>query len=206
MENNKGQTIFMSVIGIATLLVAIIGATFAYFTASVTGNDKASSIIVNTATIASIDFQDGPLITLPNALPGDSVEKTFTIALSGTEVTTVAMAYEVLFTTTNNGIDDLNYTLTCTNAAGVPTTAGINSLKTPLTNTKIGSGTFAAGVTALDRTHTWKIVVKFPETGSNQNSQQGKAFTGALQVKFAGGNDIYYNNSNTGGTGTKPTV
>ena len=34
MTENKGQTIFLSVIGIATLLVAIIGATFAYFTTS----------------------------------------------------------------------------------------------------------------------------------------------------------------------------
>ena len=34
MGENKGQTIFLSVIGIATLLVAIIGATFAYFTTS----------------------------------------------------------------------------------------------------------------------------------------------------------------------------
>lgn len=37
MGENKGQTIFLSVIGIATLLVAIIGATFAYFTTSMGG-------------------------------------------------------------------------------------------------------------------------------------------------------------------------
>ena len=37
MTENKGQTIFLSVIGIATLLVAIIGATFAYFTTSMGG-------------------------------------------------------------------------------------------------------------------------------------------------------------------------
>ncbi len=39
MVDNKGQTIFLSVIGIATLLVAIIGATFAYFTTQVNSDN-----------------------------------------------------------------------------------------------------------------------------------------------------------------------
>ena len=38
MENKNGQGIFYGVIGVATLVVAIIGATFAYFSATVTGN------------------------------------------------------------------------------------------------------------------------------------------------------------------------
>ena len=41
-ENNKGSMIILTIIGIATLLVAVIGATFAYFSASaqVTGNEN----------------------------------------------------------------------------------------------------------------------------------------------------------------------
>lgn len=39
MENNNGRGIFYGVIGVATLVVAIIGATFAYFSASVTKNN-----------------------------------------------------------------------------------------------------------------------------------------------------------------------
>lgn len=38
MENKNGQGIFYGVIGVATLVVAIIGATFAYFSASATSN------------------------------------------------------------------------------------------------------------------------------------------------------------------------
>ncbi len=38
MENKNGQGIFYGVIGVATLVVAIIGATFAYFSASAAGN------------------------------------------------------------------------------------------------------------------------------------------------------------------------
>lgn len=38
MENNNGRGIFYGVIGVATLVIAIIGATFAFFAASQTGN------------------------------------------------------------------------------------------------------------------------------------------------------------------------
>ena len=34
MENKKGNGIFLGVIGVATLIVAIIGATFKYFSAN----------------------------------------------------------------------------------------------------------------------------------------------------------------------------
>ena len=39
MENNNGRGIFYGVIGVATLVVAIIGATFAYFSASAASNN-----------------------------------------------------------------------------------------------------------------------------------------------------------------------
>ena len=38
-KNNNGRGIFYGVIGVATLVVAIIGATFAYFTATATNNN-----------------------------------------------------------------------------------------------------------------------------------------------------------------------
>lgn len=41
MENNNGRGIFYGVIGVATLVVAIIGATFAFFAASDTGTNNA---------------------------------------------------------------------------------------------------------------------------------------------------------------------
>jgi len=44
MENKNGQGIFYGVIGVATLVVAIIGATFAYFSASVSAGDGANGI------------------------------------------------------------------------------------------------------------------------------------------------------------------
>ena len=51
----KKNTILLTVIAVATLLVAVVGATFAYFTAtSGTDGDGASTGAVNTATVASV--------------------------------------------------------------------------------------------------------------------------------------------------------
>lgn len=54
MENKKGSGIFLSVIGVATLIVAIIGATFAYFSATAAGEN-----VVNVgSTTLSLGFSD----------------------------------------------------------------------------------------------------------------------------------------------------
>ena len=44
MENRKGNEIFLGVVGVATLLVAIIGATFAYFSASAQSGNEAIKV------------------------------------------------------------------------------------------------------------------------------------------------------------------
>ena len=38
MDNNKSRGIFLGVLSVATLIVSIIGATFAYFVANTSGN------------------------------------------------------------------------------------------------------------------------------------------------------------------------
>ena len=55
MENKKGSSIFLGVIGVATLIVAIIGATFAYFSAQT--NSDADAIDVG-STEVSLDYND----------------------------------------------------------------------------------------------------------------------------------------------------
>lgn len=57
MENKRGNEIFLGVVGVATLLVAIIGATFAYFSASAVSNNDA--IKVQSANL-SLGFAEDP--------------------------------------------------------------------------------------------------------------------------------------------------
>ena len=52
-DNSKTNTLLLTVIGVATLLVAVIGATFAYFTAQVGGGESATTVKMNAGAYGS---------------------------------------------------------------------------------------------------------------------------------------------------------
>lgn len=73
MENKKGNGIFLGVIGVATLIVAIIGATFAYFSASTNSADNAISV---ESTQLSLGFSDDTTKLKTNLIPAsDTIAK-----------------------------------------------------------------------------------------------------------------------------------
>ena len=57
-DNSKTNTLLLTVIGVATLLVAVIGATFAYFTAEVGSGESATTVKMN-AGVLKINFANG---------------------------------------------------------------------------------------------------------------------------------------------------
>ena len=98
MTENKGQTIFLSVIGIATLLVAIIGATFAYFTTSMGGTQ--GTVKATTAKIGAASFT-AQSVSGTAVLPGwtseaNTVIASGTLAKSATKQT-ATMTYTLSF-------------------------------------------------------------------------------------------------------------
>ena len=106
MGENKGQTIFLSVIGIATLLVAIIGATFAYFTTSMGGTQ--GTVKATTAKIGAASFT-AQSVSGTAVLPGWTSEaKTVTVTLGASD-------YDVKYTCTldmtKNPLTDLTLTV-----------------------------------------------------------------------------------------------
>ena len=68
--DDKGQSIFLSIIGIATLLVAIIGATFAWFSINVSGNENPSPIGAVAPNLGQVNFNDGVTIDIKELVPG----------------------------------------------------------------------------------------------------------------------------------------
>lgn len=193
---NKGQTIFLSVIGIATLLVAIVGATFAWFSATVQGNENASSITVRAATIASVLFEEQNTVTAAAALPGWSDTKNFTVTRPAGS--TVNQHYTVSLSYTNDGLTDLYCTLTKNGVAGVETKIDQNSATLTLDD-----GDFTL---PTQEVNTYSLLFHFKETAINQNEQQGKQFAGLIQVSVDGGTNVYYNHSNPTGTPIMPTA
>ena len=191
MENNKGQTIFLSVIGIATLLVAIVGATFAWFSTTISGDGASANI--TTASISALQL-NGTQVSGTNVLPGwESADASFTI--SGTVTGSVSVPYTCEINKTGD-VSDLEFRVGADGAddssAGSWTTIG--------TNTQVVNG----NITASNGSDTYKIAIRFKETGENQNAQQGKSASAVVTCKITGGT-VYYNDENPGGTTTLPT-
>ena len=193
MGENKGQTIFLSVIGIATLLVAIIGATFAYFTTSMGGTQ--GTVKATTAKIGAASFT-AQSVSGTAVLPGwTSDAKSVTVTLGPSD-------YDVKYTCTldmtANPLTDLTLTVAGTNAQ----TTVNGKLKTGATNTVIASGTLAKSATKQTATMTYTL--SFPETGADQNAQQGATIAGTVSCSLEG-ETVYYNAANPSGTTTAPT-
>lgn len=213
-NQKKGNSVLLTVIAVATLLVAVVGATFAYFTASISGNDTASSVIVNTASVASITYENGQELKMENAYPGQySNEITFTVSTTGKS--DVALPYSIGWATATNTFveqGDLVYRITSddtSNGATETTSDATNSdgwttapatISSPL---KIVDASFAASDSA--QTHTYKMQMHFKETATNQNSNQGATFAGKIEVKIGDEDTMYFTSSNPTGTTTQPT-
>ena len=195
----RKNTVFLTIIAIATLLVAVIGATFAYFSVIITGNDTATSTVIRTANI-KITYTAGDSINLQNAEPGANGNMTFTVANEGdraldykikwsnvtntfaTEIGGVAGNNNEL-TYTVNAVDGSNNSIATLAATAAPTTDGYINLNSgnPIT--------IAAGAT-----HSYTIHMDFVETSSEQNYNQGRTFTAAVEVELAG--NTYYSTDN----------
>ena len=107
MENNNGggSTIVMTLVGVATLLVALVGATFAYFSTRI-NNNNAQSISITTVAPTALVYRGGTLLELPNALPGDATPTTgttgqFTIS-NGNTASSIAQTYDLKFVVDTN--------------------------------------------------------------------------------------------------------
>lgn len=75
----KKNVIFLSVIAVATLLTAVIGTTFAYFTATVNTNGT-GTVNVKTQTIAKAVMDFGDAISVTEGLPGYDAIKPMSIS------------------------------------------------------------------------------------------------------------------------------
>lgn len=215
MENNRGQSIFLSVVGIATLLVAIIGATFAYFSITVNGNDTASSIHVTTATLGNVTFDGtGAGVSIENVYPGWTTTKTFTIQAAGADSTS-AIQYLVTLDVATTGNTLLNgadfvYTLATddTNAylGASGTTNQLSTTASAEQQMPGASATLAHGTLDGNERITYTMVITLKETNIPQDQYQGKVFDAVVQITLVDGQGArtWDNANNTWSTWTNP--
>lgn len=183
MEDVKNQTIFLSIIGVATLLVAIVGATFAWFSISVSGNEEAEKMIVTTATLGSITFTDGASIDAKGIMPGNSKTKTFTVSQTDMEATGV-LKYNIKLnvvsnTLTPNAMEQFVHSLKGSGNTNGGEIANMDTTVVPENSIILGTG-------VLDgyEVHTYEYTIGLNNIDANQNAAQGKEFSAYITVEL----------------------
>ena len=181
MEETRSQSIFLSIIGIATLLVAIIGATFAWFSITVTGNDNPSDIVINSGTLGQVSFVDGTNIEIQNLMPGVFTTKTFTVSQTDPSATG-KISYNIVLnvqtnTLTPNASNQFVHSLKASGNTNGGTLATLNPTAVPTQSMIIGSGVIE-GYEA----HTYEYTIGLNNVNEDQNAAQGKTFSGYLSV------------------------
>ena len=168
MESKKKFYLFSVLVAIAVVMVAT-GVSYAYFTASISGS--ANSEVVTAGTM-SITYSEGSSVNLLNALPGDSVTKTFSIENTGS----LATSYTVyLSEVLNEFVDktDLAYTLVSNDAnVNISSTQVPSDSSAIVENKSIGVG----------ETHHYTLTITFLNKNEDQNDNQEANFSAKLSV------------------------
>lgn len=198
MENNRidrRQRLILIAIAVLTLFFAVVGATFAYFTIIVQGNEEASSIFIKSVKLGQVVFEDGQGINLTDVYPGEFVTKTFTVKTEGTDPD-VKVKYNVYLVQTTNefasyNIPEFMHEITASNKTStseysVLGTLSLSTVPSPASTAPIFSGTLYG-----DDVHTYTYRIGLLEANSNQNTAQGLSFAGVLQVDIEEGNNKY---------------
>ncbi len=181
MEQSNSRKLILSIIGVAALLLAVAGSTYAWFSSIVSGTG--STMTVTTANLGTITFVDGASISVSNWYPGDSTTKQFTIVSDPSA--TIGVAYTVGFVDVTNTYavgTDLVYSLSGSGNGNGGMLVSASNVTAP---TSAGAIT-GDGVLGVGETHTYQFTLLFKEMSTNQNSNQGASFAATLEVTSSG--------------------
>ena len=166
---NKNKKILVVLAFLIVSLVSV--ASYAYFVATVTGNNLANNNVIKTGHMA-VEYIDGNTIgTTTNMMPGDYIEKHFSVKNTGT-LETIYNIYLNDVINNFNTKSDLVYELISDNGVN------INQTTCPETNDVITSNvSIGVGVT-----HTYTLKITFKNVDRNQDDNKGKTFSAQVDI------------------------
>lgn len=188
----KRNTILLTIITIVTILVAIAGATFAYFSKTVE-KEGTIKVDINTSDNASIYYEAGEELNLFAQQPGASGEVMFSVTLKGENSSGVNSSYNINWNIDSNSFvyepndqtidpelvyniyksDDKKNWIPVVMNQDCTTSNGVVNL---VNNQKIE---VASNKTV---TQYWKIVLVFQNLGKDQNYNQNKSLSSNITI------------------------
>ena len=218
MDNNKSRGIFLGVLSVATLIVSIIGATFAFFVANASGNtgkvQAGAASVTNTLTLSeTVDYREN-MIPVTEEIMKTSYKRTEVATGKGTgrcegysaaggntvynlcsiyqfTVSNTASIGQTIYaslTANTNTFTNLKYCI-FEGEAGTSDTEKVACRNMPAKGTT-DSNVFSELIPATTGTHTYTLVMYINETTGDQTAaDSGKAFTGTISITSADGSN-----------------
>ena len=186
MKNNK--IIKLLIVGIViSLLLAVLGASYAYFSLLIEGESKK---MVTEMGSLRLKYDDTDVITLDGIIPGDSVTKTITVKNNGSMDVPYNIVWEDLY---NEFIKkELTIEMKCTrlNENGIEEGTCEDLTSTPIGNVKIKTNINIEP----NITHKYEVKITFIDTGASQNYNKNVKFQGKINLtKYRSNEPIYCN-------------
>lgn len=218
MDNNKSRGIFLGVLSVATLIVSIIGATFAYLVASANGNEGAvqagAANVAGTLTLTeTVDYRQN-MIPVTEVLMKTSYKRTEAATGTGTgrcegysaaggntvynlcsiyqftvsNSASIAQTIYASLTANTNTFANLKYCI-FEGEAGTTDTEKVACRNMPAKGTT-DSNVFSELIPATTGTHTYTLVMYINETSEDQTTaDSGKTFTGTISITSGDGSN-----------------
>ena len=163
---------------IALLLLLTTGLSYAYFSASISGNENAKNVVVEAGTL-KLTYTDGPAINAQYIKPGWSTTKEVSVKNNGTLNTNYNVIWQSLTNTITNNELVLSATCQRLNASGTVEGTCESISQAPISDMTIAKKiSIESGIT-----HKYTFTILFKETNADQNYNQGKEFNGVLGIE-----------------------
>ena len=163
---------------IALLLLLTTGLSYAWFSASISGNENAKNVVVEAGTL-SLVYTDGPEIKAQNIKPGWSTTKEVSVKNTGTLDTNYNIIWQSLTNEITNNEIVISATCQRLNASGT-----VEGTCEPISQAAISDMTIAKKISIESGiTHKYTFTILFKDTNANQNYNQGKKFSGVLGIE-----------------------
>ena len=163
---------------IALLLLLTTGLSYAYFSASISGNENAKNVVVEAGTL-KLTYTDGPAINAQYIKPGWSTTKEVSVKNNGTLNTNYNVIWQSLTNTITNNELVLSATCQRLNASGTVEGTCESIPQAPISDMTIAKKiSIESGIT-----HKYTFTILFKETNADQNYNQGKEFNGVLGIE-----------------------
>ena len=163
---------------LALILLLTTGLSYAWFSASISGNENAKNVVVEAGTL-SLKYIDGPEIKAQNIRPGWSMTKEVSVKNTGT----LEANYNIIWQSLTNEIanNEMVISATCERLNSAGTVEGTCK---SISQAAISDMTIAKKISIESGiTHKYTFTILFKEINTDQNTNQGKKFNGVLGIE-----------------------